>query len=125
MNRNVLPREYVRAAYRAVLKREKLGSTGIGRGIAIPHAKLKSLDGIIPALARSEEGIEFHSVDGEKVSLLFFVLSPPKEEGLHLELLRWVSDIARDNDYCRFLREAKGSHEILSILREAEETILE
>jgi len=119
----VLPKEYAQSVYRAVLKREKVGSTGVGKGIAIPHAKIKTLGKTVAALARSKEGLEFNSVDGEKVFLLFFILSPPKDEAQHLEVLRWVSDVARDADYRRFLREAKSREEMLSILKEADSAI--
>src|SRR5262249_57463079 len=68
----------------AILKREELGSTGIGRGVAVPHTKHPSIDKLIGTVAISEEGVNFDSLDGEKGHLLFLLVSPPDRPGEHL-----------------------------------------
>src|SRR6478609_4294137 len=68
----------------AILKREELGSTGIGRGVAVPHTKHPSVDKLVGTVAISENGVNFESLDGEKVHLLFLLVSPPDRPGDHL-----------------------------------------
>ena len=68
----------------AILKREELGSTGIGRGVAVPHTKHPAVDKLVGTVAISEEGVDFDSLDGEKVHLLFLLISPPDRPGDHL-----------------------------------------
>src|SRR5690606_39826687 len=72
----------------AILKREELGSTGIGRGVAVPHTKHPTVDRLCGAVAVSQDGVEFDSLDGEKVHLLFLLVSPPDRPGDHLRALR-------------------------------------
>src|SRR4051794_15971501 len=66
---------------KAILKREELGSTGIGRGVAVPHTKHPSVDRLIGTVGVSIEGVDFNSLDGEKVNLLFLLISPPDRPG--------------------------------------------
>ena len=75
----------------AILKREELGSTGIGRGVAVPHTKHPSIDKLIGTVAISEQGVNFDSLDGEKVHLLFLLVSPPDRPGDHLRALENIS----------------------------------
>ena len=75
----------------AILKREELGSTGIGRGVAVPHTKHPSVHELIGAVAVSDEGVDFDSLDGEKVHLLFLLISPPDRPGDHLRALENIS----------------------------------
>jgi fructose-specific phosphotransferase system IIA component len=102
----------------AVMSREKLGSTGIGNGVAVPHAKVPRLSDVVVAIARSKEGLDYQSIDGEPVYLVFFVASPPDEADLHLSLLKWVSKLSRNGDFRMFLRRAKNVREIQGLLRE-------
>src|SRR5258707_1240680 len=66
---------------RAIMKREELGSTGIGRGVAVPHTKHASVNRLIGTVAVSQEGVDFDSLDGEKVQLFFLLISPPDRPG--------------------------------------------
>jgi PTS system fructose-specific IIA component/PTS system nitrogen regulatory IIA component len=75
----------------AVMKREELGSTGIGRGVAVPHTKHPSVDKLVGTVAISEEGVDFDSLDGEKVQLFFLLISPPDRPGDHLRALENIS----------------------------------
>lgn len=104
----------------AVLKREELGSTGIGRGVAVPHTKHPTADKLCGAVAVSEEGVEFDSLDGEKVHLLFLLVSPPDRPGDHLRALENISRQLRDDSFCRFLKQSKTPEDIWQLLEEAD-----
>lgn len=105
---------------KAILKREELGSTGIGRGVAVPHTKHPSVKNLIGAVAVSGEGVDFDSLDGEKVHLFFLLISPPDRPGDHLRALENVSRQLRDDGFCKFLKQAKSPAEILQLLDEAD-----
>ena len=105
---------------KAILKREELGSTGIGRGVAVPHTKHASVDRLIGTVGVSAEGVDFDSLDGEKVHLFFLLISPPDRPGDHLRALENVSRQLRDETFCKFLKQAKNSDEILQLLDEAD-----
>ena len=105
---------------RAILKREELGSTGIGRGVAVPHTKHPSVDKLVGTVAVSAEGVDFDSLDGEKVQLFFLLISPPDRPGDHLRALENISRQLRDDTFCRFLKQAKNTDEILQLLDEAD-----
>jgi len=105
---------------KAILKREELGSTGIGRGVAVPHTKHASVDRLIGTVGVSVEGVDFDSLDGEKVNLFFLLISPPDRPGDHLRALENVSRQLRDDTFCKFLKQAKNTEEILQLLDEAD-----
>jgi len=105
---------------RAILKREELGSTGIGRGVAVPHTKHPSVDRLIGTVAVSEEGVDFASLDGEAVHLFFLLISPPDRPGDHLRALENISRQLRDDTFCRFLKQAKSAADIQQLLDEAD-----
>lgn len=104
----------------AILKREELGSTGIGRGVAVPHTKHPSIDKLIGTVAISEEGVNFDSLDGEKVHLLFLLVSPPDRPGDHLRALENISRQLRDDTFCRFLKQSKKPEDVWQLLDEAD-----
>jgi fructose-specific phosphotransferase system IIA component len=105
---------------KAILKREELGSTGIGRGVAVPHTKHPSVDRLVGTVAVSAEGVNFNSLDGEKVQLLFLLISPPDRPGDHLRALENISRQLRDDTFCRFLKKATSAEEIQQLLDEAD-----
>jgi fructose-specific phosphotransferase system IIA component len=105
---------------KAILKREELGSTGIGRGVAVPHTKHPSVDRLVGTVAISAEGVNFNSLDGEKVQLLFLLISPPDRPGDHLRALENISRQLRDDTFCRFLKKAHSAEEIQQLLDEAD-----
>src|SRR2546430_13092811 len=74
-----------------LLEREKLGSTGIGEGVAIPHGKLPGIQGLIAAFARSQGGVDFASIDGKPTQLFFVLFAPENSAGLHLKALARIS----------------------------------
>lgn len=105
---------------KAIMKREELGSTGIGRGVAVPHTKHPSVQKLVGTVAVSHEGIDFNSLDGEKVQLFFLLISPPDRPGDHLRALENISRQLRDDMFCKFLKQAKTSDEIRQLLEEAD-----
>jgi len=104
----------------AILKREELGSTGIGRGVAVPHTKHPSIDKLIGTVAVSELGVDFDSLDGEKVHLLFLLVSPPDRPGDHLRALENISRQLRDDQFCRLLKQSKKPEDVWQLLEEAD-----
>jgi fructose-specific phosphotransferase system IIA component len=105
---------------KAILKREELGSTGIGRGVAVPHTKHASVDQLVGTVGVSVEGVDFDSLDGEKVHLFFLLISPTDRPGDHLRALENISRQLRDETFCRFLKQAKTSEDIQQLLEEAD-----
>jgi PTS system fructose-specific IIA component/PTS system nitrogen regulatory IIA component len=104
----------------AIMKREELGSTGIGRGVAVPHTKHPSVDHPVGTVGISQEGVDFNSLDGEKVNLLFLLISPPDRPGDHLRALENISRQLRNDMFCKFLKQAKSVDDIQQLLEEAD-----
>lgn len=106
--------------FKAIMKREELGSTGIGRGVAVPHTKHPSVDKLVGTVGVSTAGVDFNSLDGEKVQLFFLLISPPDRPGDHLRALENISRQLRDETFCRFLKQSKTSDDIQQLLEEAD-----
>lgn len=104
----------------AILKREELGSTGIGRGVAVPHTKHASVDHLIATVAIAPVGVDFASLDGEDVYILFLLVSPPDRPGDHLRALENISRHLRNDNFCNFLRQCKDAASVLELLEEAD-----
>jgi mannitol/fructose-specific phosphotransferase system IIA component (Ntr-type) len=107
----------------AVMEREKLGSTGLGAGVAVPHARAPGLKTVLGAFGRHPKGMDFNSLDGEPVHLIFLILSPASQPELYQQALKCVMDSIRQPNICRFLRNAATAKEIEETFREAEEAI--
>ncbi|NIL97959.1 MAG: PTS transporter subunit EIIA [Planctomycetales bacterium] len=105
---------------KAIMKREELGSTGIGRGVAVPHTKHPSVGQLVGTVGVSHEGLDFKSLDGEKVQLFFLLISPPDRPGDHLRALENISRQLRDDTFCRFLKQAKTVSDVTQLLEEAD-----
>lgn len=110
-----------REALRAVKEREDILSTGIGNGVAIPHGKTPAVDNLVAAFGRVKEGIDFQSLDGKPVHLVFLLISPQKEAGLHVRALARISRMLKNIRFRNLLQEAETSEEILNIIKEQEE----
>jgi PTS system fructose-specific IIA component/PTS system nitrogen regulatory IIA component len=108
---------------KAVLRREELGSTGIGKGVAVPHAKVAGIKGVVGALGRSSEGVAFNALDGQPVHVIFLLVSSPDEADGHLRALRKVTTLLKDDDFCAFLKRASSRNDLVDLLREAEERV--
>jgi mannitol/fructose-specific phosphotransferase system IIA component (Ntr-type) len=101
---------------RAVLKRELLGSTGIGRGVAIPHTKHTAAERLTGTIAVSRTGVAFESLDGEPVFVFVLLISPQDRPGDHLRALENVSRCLRDDSFVKALRHATSREEIGRLL---------
>ena len=108
---------------KAIIRREELGSTGIGYGIAVPHTKHPSVERLVGTVAISSVGIDFDSLDGEKVYLFFMLVSPPDRPGEHLRALEHITRQLRDETFCRFLKQSKTREDIKQLLEEADENM--
>jgi nitrogen PTS system EIIA component len=106
---------------RAILKRELLGSTGIGRGVAIPHTKHPSADRLVGTVALSRNGVSFESLDGEPVHVFVLLVSPQDRPGDHLRALENVSRRLRDDGFVRSLRGATTREGVWTLLEDADE----
>ncbi|MCB1155142.1 PTS sugar transporter subunit IIA, partial [bacterium] len=97
-------------------ERERLGSTGIGHGIAIPHSKLPGLNSVILAVGRSARGIDFDSMDGEPTHIFFVIVAPEDSVGVHLSLLARISALAEDEYICKAMIGATTAEELRTII---------
>ncbi|QDT56523.1 PTS system mannose-specific EIIBCA component [Caulifigura coniformis] len=104
----------------AIMKREELGSTGIGRGVAVPHTKHASVGSLIATVAISANGLDFSSLDGEDVYILFLLVSPPDRPGDHLRGLETITRHLKSDDFCRFLRQSRTREAIVDLLKEVD-----
>ena len=101
---------------KALLWRERLGSTAIGNGVAIHHAKSKVVKGAVIAFAKSTQGIDFGALDGEKVYLFFILASPESAVGKHLKILAEIAHFIKDKFTIQLLKKAVNKKEILKII---------
>jgi len=109
-------------AVNVLLEREKLGSTGIGDGIAIPHGKLNIVDNLAISFGRSKEGIDFNAMDGKPVYLFFLLLAPENAAGQHLKMLAKLSRMLKDATFRKNLLEATSKEEIYRIILDKDDT---
>jgi nitrogen PTS system EIIA component len=105
-----------REVLETLLQRERLGSTGVGRGIAIPHGRIASLPHIVSIFARLEEPINFDALDEEPVSLIFLLLAPEHAGADHLKALARISRLLREPDTIEKLRASKERAALYSVL---------
>jgi len=106
---------------KAILKREELGSTGIGKGVAVPHTKHPSVDRLVGTVGVSRKGVSFASLDGEPVHILFLLVSPPDKPGDHLRALENISRHLKDRRFCRCLQGAKTREDVQELLAAADQ----
>ncbi len=109
-----------RDIFDTLLQRERLGSTGVGQGIAIPHGKIAGLNKIVGLFARLEQPIDFEAVDAEPVDLVFLLLAPESAGADHLKALARISRFLRAPAAIESLRTAGSNDAIYDILTEAE-----
>lgn len=105
-----------RDIFGTVLQRERLGSTGVGQGIAIPHGKLDELDRLFAIFARLDTPISFDAMDDQPVDLIFMLLAPESAGADHLKALARISRTLRDPSVTQKLRDSASAAEIYSIL---------
>jgi len=108
----------------AVLQeRERLGSTGIGDGVAIPHGKLKNIDKLLISFGRSRSGIDFDSMDGRPAHLFFLLVAPEESVGVHLKTLARISKLLKNVEVRRRLQDAASAADIYQIIAHEEENL--
>lgn len=101
---------------RVLLEREKLGSTGIGENVAIPHAKMKGLKKIIAAFGISKNGVEFDSLDHEPVNFIFVLIAPENATGTHLKALAKISRLLKNPEFKSNLLKASTREDVYNII---------
>lgn len=104
-----------------LLEREKLGSTAIGEGIAIPHGKLPRIGVVVAAFGRSRPGVDFNSLDGNPTKIFFLLVAPEDSSGAHLKALARVSRLLRDKAFRERLLEADTGHDLYETIREEDD----
>jgi PTS system nitrogen regulatory IIA component len=109
--------------YTALIEREKLGSTGIEDGVAIPHAKVAGLDDILVAFGRCPEGIDFDAHDGKPTHLFFVLLAPEKATGMHLKVLARLSRLLKDVRVRNRLMDADVPEDLYRIITEEDDKL--
>ena len=108
-----------RRVFNILVERERLGSTGVGAGLAIPHGKLEGLDRLQGVFARLEKPVDFDSIDDEPVDLVFLLLAPEGAGADHLKALAQVSRIMRERTFCDKLRGSDSADAIYALLIES------
>ncbi len=114
---NVSPEEFVRV----LMDRERLGSTGIGDGIGIPHGKMKGIDSLIIGFGKCNKGVNFESLDGRPTRIFFLIITPEESTGLHLRVLAQISKILKNESFREKLLKANNKNDIYSIIKEEDE----
>lgn len=105
------------AVLQVLRERERLGSTGIGEGVAIPHGKLKTVDRLLLAFGRSRAGVDFDSMDGKPAHLFFLLLAPEDSVSIHLKTLARISKLLKDAQVRAQLMAARDAAELYEIIR--------
>ena len=106
---------------RVLMERERLGSTGIGGGIGIPHGKLKELESLVLGFGLSRKGVDFESMDGRPTHIFFLLVTPENSSGLHLKLLAQISRILKNDLFKERLLNAADRDEVISIVQDEDE----
>lgn len=105
-------------AFRCVMEREKLGSTGVGSNIAIPHGRTAAVEKLVGALGISKEGVDFESLDGDPVYFVFLILSPLEATGDYLRAISRVSRFFKDRFFREALKNANSPEEAMKIIKQ-------
>lgn len=105
-----------RAIFDVLMERERLGTTGVGNGIAIPHGKMANLDRLYGLFARLERSVDFQSIDEQPVDLIFLLLAPESAGADHLKALARVSRLLRDGSVCEKLRGTNDAEALFALL---------
>ncbi len=107
--------------FEALMAREALGSTAIGQGVGIPHAKSDCVDKLIAAFGLSRKGVNFDSLDGEPVYIFFLLLAPADSAGPHLKALARVSRLLKDKYFRDNLRQCQDDKSVIKIITQEDE----
>jgi len=107
-----------RQIFDSILQRERLGSTGVGDGVAIPHGKLPGIKRVFAAFARSPQGVDFQSLDGRPTHLFFLLVAPEDSAGAHLKALARISRLLKNDDFRSRLMQAASARALWDTIRE-------
>jgi len=110
-----------KALVKVLLERERLGSTGIGDGVAIPHGKFHGITHPIITLGRSRKGLDFESMDGEPAFLFFLLVAPENSASIHLKALAKIAKILKNSSFRKVLMEAPGKRELYQMIIQNDE----
>ncbi len=102
----------------ALEDRERLNSTALGDGVAIPHGKMPGIKRVFAAFGRSKQGVDFHSLDGKPTHLFFLLVAPEDSAGAHLKALARISRLLKDESFRTRLLQAADAHELWTIIRD-------
>ncbi|GMU21507.1 MAG: hypothetical protein AMXMBFR13_16000 [Phycisphaerae bacterium] len=116
-----LSEEDTAAVSKAVIQRENQGSTGFGKGVAVPHVKHPALQRIAATIARSSSGVDFAALDRAPVYIVVLLLSPPDNPDQHLASMENIFRHLQRDNFRRFLRQASTKEEVIELIREADE----
>ena len=105
---------------KAIVKREKRGSTGFGHGVAVPHVKHSAISKMVVAVAISANGVEFNALDRQPVYSIFLLLSPEDKPEDHLDAMEAIFGNLSQETFRRFLRQTKNVEDVLTLLEEAD-----
>lgn len=106
---------------KVLMERERLGSTGIGMGIGIPHGKLKDIDTLFMGFGLSRKGVDFDSLDGRPAHLFFMLITPESSTGLHLKALARLARMLKNEAFKEMLFRAKTSEDIIAVIQAEDE----
>lgn len=106
---------------RAVIKRENEASTGVGKGVAVPHVKHKAVKEVIATVGQSSKGIDFSALDRQSVYTVFLLISPAEDPDSHLQAMEKVFKHIQQERFRKFMRQSQTAEEIEDLLREADE----
>ena len=112
-----------RSLLQVLLERERLGSTGIGDGIALPHGKLAELSNLLISFGRSTNGLDFDSIDEQPAYLFFLLLAPENSAGMHLTAIAKISRMLKDANFRQRLMGAKSKNEIYKVILDMDEEL--
>jgi PTS system nitrogen regulatory IIA component len=107
----------------ALLERERLGSTGLGKGIALPHARMPQITEALAAFVQLPKGIDFDAIDGQPVDLAFAMLVPEEATDEHLQLLAKLAQMFDNQGFCAALRQASTAQDLYQLIQQREAII--
>ena len=106
---------------KAIIKRENEASTGMGKGVAVPHAKYDKTDHVIAVVGQSDEGIDFSSLDKQPVYIIFLLISPTGNPEVHLQAMEKVFKHLQQEKFRKFLKQCRDQHKLQDLLHEADD----
>ncbi len=109
------------AIFDSLVGRERLGSTGLGKGIAIPHGRVSGLDNAIGAFLHLEQGIDFDAIDGQPVDMMFAMLVPEHYTDEHLAILAALAALFEQDEFCAALRNSSQPQQVIELFRQRDE----